>query len=233
MAGAWLLTQTIDVPSVDSLSALSARVRRHCCCQHRRPITAAWSIGTTTVFVLPGYWSALALVRSGAGPLWRWSALALVHSGAGPLSRSSTLFGGRSILFLFWFILHRITCLCPHTLILVSRFLLHLVASCPPLLGGYGALTRGVYQHLDLNGIFKNNCYRPLSMPCAILQRCRHSRCCLCAMLEFLRSQMPTPVDAAVVQCLNSSGVKCLNSLGVKCRHSRCCLSAMLQLSCE
>ena len=109
LAGAWLLTQTIDVPSVDSLSALSARVRRHCCCQHRRPITAAWSIGTTTVFVLPGYWSALALVRSGAGLLWRWSILALVRS------RARQPFSGGVVFYSHFGLFFIVSPVCAHT----------------------------------------------------------------------------------------------------------------------
>ena len=72
------------------------------------------------------------------------------------------------------------------THILVSLFPLHLVYThyCSPLLGGYGARTRGVYQHPTLNGIkTKTNnktivFYRPPSMPFALLPRCRHRRCC-------------------------------------------------------
>jgi hypothetical protein len=48
----------------------------------------------------------------------------------------------------------------------VPLFLLPLLTSCPPLLGGYGALTHGVSQHLTLNGLKKtktknnNNLFR-------------------------------------------------------------------------
>ena len=112
-------------------------VRRHCCCQHGHPFTAAWSNH-------PAYAQS--------------STLVLVNSGAGPLWRSSTLLGGRSVLFLFIYFIffHRITWSWPHILILVSEFPLHLVPThyCSPLLGGYGARTRGVYQHLTLNGIY-------------------------------------------------------------------------------
>ena len=57
------------------------------------------------------------------------------------------------MMFDFHFILcYHITWLEPRILILVPLFLLPLVTSCPPLLGGYGALTHGVSQHLTLNG---------------------------------------------------------------------------------
>ena len=44
------------------------------------------------------------------------------------------------------------------------------------LLGGYGARTHGVCQHLTLNGTLIIS-YRPMSMPSATMRRCRPSRC--------------------------------------------------------
>ncbi len=91
------------------------------------------------------------LVLSGYQPLWFSAALAPCHSG---------------VIYL-------------HHLLYYFTNNAHI---CSPFLGGYGARTRGVYQHLPLNGILKSQTktiiYRRLSMPCVILPRCRHYRCC-------------------------------------------------------
>jgi len=138
--------------------------------------TAFWRLASTAV---------LALGRSGFRLLWRLAALARCHSGA----RSACIFldpsrGVWCSIFILFFVITSLGC--SHVYSSVCLSLLHLVTSCPPLLGGYGALTRGVYQHLTLNGIYiktnqtktNNLFFRPLSMPFATLQRCRHRRCC-------------------------------------------------------
>ncbi len=130
-----------------------------------------------------GRFAALPLCRMTATPLrrsvasycvWllpRFVALALGSSGAGRSSALDLFYLHISLPFSG-----------PRCLIIVPLFLLDLVTSCLPLLGGYGALTRGVYQHLTLNGKLKTTTktifYRQLSMPCVILPRCRQCRCC-------------------------------------------------------
>jgi hypothetical protein len=74
----------------------------------------------------------------------RFVALALGSSGAGRSSALDLFYLHISLPFSG-----------PRCLIIVPLFLLDLVTSCLPLLGGYGALTRGVYQHLTLNGKLK------------------------------------------------------------------------------
>ncbi len=102
----------------------------------------------------------LVLGWTGSLVCWRFVGLVLQHSilsGDAPLQRS-TITGARKFLsggvvcYSYFLFFHRITQSWSHILIIVPLFLLHLVISCLPLLGGYGALTHGVYQHLTLNG---------------------------------------------------------------------------------
>jgi hypothetical protein len=90
----------------------------------------------------------LPLVTPTLGDLWRswllWLsvALAIGTSGVLPLWRSICLhiskpFSGGMVFYFFIFILCHYITRSPRILIIVSLFLLHLVASCPPLLGGY------------------------------------------------------------------------------------------------
>ena len=96
----------------------------------------------------------LALGRSGFRWLWRLAALAHCRSGA----RSACIFpnpsrGAWCSIFILFFVIALLGC--SHASSFLCLSLLHLVTSCPSLLGGYGALTRGVYQHLTLNGKYK------------------------------------------------------------------------------
>ena len=122
----------------------------------------------------------------------------------------------------------------------MSLFRLDLVTSCLPLLGGYGALTRGVYQHLTLNGNYKTksktNFFRRLSMPCVILPRCRHRRCCQSdnadrASMPFLRCCLEAMLSSR--QCRFHDAVRrpCChrdNADLASMPFLRCCLEAML-----
>ena len=110
-----------------------------------------------------------------------------------------TLLGGYSVLFLF-------------------------LSYGSSLLGGYGARTRGVFQHLTLNGKNPNqtNLSRPLSMLSTIVRQCRLSRCGpLChAVLVTMPAQPMLPGGNAVSNRNNADMVSM--------PACRCCQEAML-----
>ena len=99
-------------------------------------------------------------------------------------SSVSTLLGGYDVLSSLYSLSshHLVVVTHPHSC--ASIFFCTWSTLVLPRLARYGALTRGVYQHLTLNGIkTKTNnkiivFYRPPSMPFALLPRCRHRRCC-------------------------------------------------------